>query len=481
MSQPQPKSIGKYGILGVLGKGAMGLVYRAEDPHLRRQVAIKVITGDEVTDEMKGRFQVEARAAAALDHPNIVVVYDLGEHEGVPYIAMELLKGEDLRAHVRRRPDLSLNDTLRLMVQVCDGLAYAHDRKIVHRDIKPANIHVCPDGRVKIVDFGVAKMESTSLTKTGMVIGTPDYMSPEQIQGRAVDARSDIFAAGVVLYELLARSKPFSAESITSVIYNIVYKTPQTFTEMNVSVPPAIERIVARAMSKDLDARYQDIREMATDIRRFLGEAPEESVGSEDATAVLSSGDFPSRGPLTATVARTDQIGGGPDTRAGGGAAGTATVAGGPAGAVVGPATTVGQTVSLGQAPTVRRPWALIGIGAAVLVGAVIAAVLLMGGDPAPAPLGAAVSVQVIVSPWAQVDSLERTGEGGGPVDLGSPKPVTPVRLDLPPGHYKMSVSNPVLGVADPVEFDVTGNTVVKHVLAGFDPEEAVASFGAAP
>ncbi len=459
-----PQKIGKYTVSGVLGKGAMGLVYRAQDPLLGRDVAIKVITGDEVDDDMKERFRIEARAAAALDHPNIVVVYDLGEESGTPYIAMELLKGEDLRQLMRARPDLPVTECCEIIAQVCDGLAYAHQRRIIHRDIKPANVHICPDGRVKIVDFGVAKMESTSLTATGMVIGTPDYMSPEQIQGKAVDTRSDIFAVGVLFYELLARDKPFAAESITSVIYNIVFKQPRTFAEMQREVPAEIERIIRKAMAKEVSDRYQKIGDMAADIRRHLANrSPSASEPAahapEEATRVLSAAEA---AESAHAVSRTLQVAEGPGQRRA--------------------AAEEGRTLAMGSrdrsAPRRGRVIAL-GVAAAVMLvaaGLIAARFMSRAEEPAAAPVAAAalVPVEILVVPWARVVRL--VPDGGGPPIVPA-QGLTPLRLDVAPGAYRVEIEHPSLEGPTSFPVVVSGNGPVRatHVLAGFDPEAAFA------
>jgi serine/threonine-protein kinase len=476
-----PQQIGKYKIVRVLGKGAMGVVYLGEDPLLKRQVAVKVIMGDEVDDEMRERFRVEARAAAALAHPNIVVVYDLGEQDGVPYIAMELLHGEDLRHLMRRRPDLPPREAVELILQVCEGLAFAHQHKIVHRDIKPANIHVCPDGRVKIVDFGVAKMESTSLTKTGMVIGTPDYMSPEQIQGKTVDTRSDIFSTGVVFYELLARQKPFSADSITSIIYNIVFKPPVRFAELQLDVPPEVERIVHMAMSKDLRDRYQTMGDMAADLRRYLAggtttrSATEVPASPGEATRVLTSEELQASRPGAAPSTGTLQVGESPSQRrqaedaAATGLAGATQLAGAPRSAT----------------PTTRSRGALIGVGiaaAVILVTLVAWLATRAGKEPAgasaaPGTSTSLVPVEIVVSPWAKIDRLVKVG--GAVIEMGERN--TPMRLTLAPGLYRAELVNPELALSDQVEFQVRGPAPerVVHVLAGFDPAVAAARLAA--
>src|SRR6266851_609438 len=189
------KRIGKYAITGRIGRGGMGMVYRGYDEVLEREVAVKTLTLEgSLDDESRRRFAIEAKAAARLQHPNIITVYELGEDRGLPFIAMELLPGTDLEP-------LMLQEKLDLVIQVCRGLAYAHDHKVVHRDIKPSNVRVLEDGTVKIMDFGIAKLGGSGVTKAGMMVGTVHYMSPEQIRGQTLDGRSDLFSVGVILYE----------------------------------------------------------------------------------------------------------------------------------------------------------------------------------------------------------------------------------------------------------------------------------------
>ena len=210
-----PEKIGKYRFVERIGRGGMGTVFKAHDPVLDRLVALKVISSDvEITDELRARFFREAQACARLSHPNIVTVYDMGDDDGHLFIVMEFLEGEELQARLiaQRRP-LALEDKLSLMVQVCDGLHYAHQNGIVHRDIKPGNIFVLRDGQVKILDFGIARIANADagLTRTGLIMGTLRYMSPEQARGRA-DHRSDIFSVGAVFYELLGSRPPFTGD-----------------------------------------------------------------------------------------------------------------------------------------------------------------------------------------------------------------------------------------------------------------------------
>ena len=207
-SRARPR-IGRYLITGRIGRGGMGMVYRGLDEALEREVAVKTLNAEGSLDaDSRRRFEVEAKAAARLQHPNIVTVFELGEDRGLPFIAMEMLPGADLEALLRSGEEIPLAEKLDVVAQVCRGLAYAHERGIVHRDIKPSNVRLLEDGTAKIMDFGIAKLGGTHLTKTGMMVGTVHYMSPEQVRGKPLDGRSDVFSAGVILYELARRRAP---------------------------------------------------------------------------------------------------------------------------------------------------------------------------------------------------------------------------------------------------------------------------------
>ncbi|HEY6552525.1 MAG TPA: serine/threonine-protein kinase, partial [Vicinamibacteria bacterium] len=224
-----PERLGKYEILARLGQGAMGVVYHAHDPLLDRDVALKVMLAQVAQDpEQRLRFEREARAVARMMHPNVVTVFDLGYHtDGAPYIAMELLRGRDLLQILRQGPALSLDRKLTIMLQVLEGLGHAHAAGIVHRDIKPANIFLPDEGTAKIMDFGVARFTMSSLTSTGVVVGTADYMSPEQVNGVRVDGRSDLFSAGAMLGELLTGHRPFHGESLVTILFKITHEEPR--------------------------------------------------------------------------------------------------------------------------------------------------------------------------------------------------------------------------------------------------------------
>ncbi len=266
---------GRYEILSELGRGAMGVVYRAMDPVIGRTVAVKTIRLSEegtglTRPELLTRFQTEARAAGLLTHPNIVVVYDAGEENGLYFITMELVEGHSLQALLDGGHAFPVPRVLRIVEQTCSALQFAHERNIVHRDIKPANLMLTADDTVKVTDFGTAKiLQFGTVQQTAHVMGTPSYMSPEQVKGRPVDGRSDIFSLGVMLYEMLTGEKPFPGQSITTVIYKIVNEDPVPPRQINPSIHPGLNDIVLRALAKEPEVRYQSCREMLEDLRNY--------------------------------------------------------------------------------------------------------------------------------------------------------------------------------------------------------------------
>jgi hypothetical protein len=265
--------IGRYAVTGRLGRGGMGIVYRGYDEALERAVAIKILTVEGTLDEeSRRRFDIEAKAAARLQHPNILTVYELGQDRGVPFIAMELLSGADLEALVRSGVPLLLPEKLDVLVQVCRGLAFAHEHGIVHRDMKPSNVRILDDGTAKIMDFGIAKLLGTSLTRSGMMVGTVHYMSPEQIRAQPLDGRSDVFSVGVMLYELLAGRRPFVGEDPTQVLYKIVAEpAPEIDADLG-DHGRSLRDIVARAMAKDANARLPGASRLADELTAVLSE-----------------------------------------------------------------------------------------------------------------------------------------------------------------------------------------------------------------
>jgi serine/threonine protein kinase len=290
LSETPQKTFGKYEAISHLGSGAMGVVWRAQDPVLGRTVAIKTISAALGSDnENKERFLREARAAAQLNHPNIITVFDFGQADNELYMAMELLEGKDLKELITAA-SLTFDQKLNIMEQVADGLAYAHGRDVVHRDLKPGNIHVQPNGQVKILDFGLARLGSSDLTKTGVVMGTPNYMSPEQVMGERADARSDVFSAGAVFYELLTNRKPFDAESVHATLYQVVHRDPPPPRQWDPRLPEPLVTIIEIAMAKQVAGRYKDARALHDAIRAFrYGEEPEVVEEYEEPPSPLAS------------------------------------------------------------------------------------------------------------------------------------------------------------------------------------------------
>ncbi len=287
--------IGRYVITGRIGRGGMGMVYRGLDEALEREVAVKTLTAEGTLDaESRRRFEVEARAAARLQHPNIVTVYELGEDRGLPFIAMEMLPGVDLEALLRSGEEIPLAEKLDVVAQVCRGLAYAHEHGIVHRDIKPSNVRLLEDGTAKIMDFGIAKLGGTHLTKTGMMVGTVHYMSPEQVRGKPLDGRSDVFSAGVILYELLAGERPFRGEGATQVLYKIVHDPPPPLGTYVADYPPDLERIIMTALAKDREQRYRTMEELGFELQSLLSSLNTSLIASyiEEARRLILLHDF---------------------------------------------------------------------------------------------------------------------------------------------------------------------------------------------
>ena len=269
------KLIGRYKIVGELGRGAMGLVYKAEDPALGRTVALKTIalSDDEPErDEYRKRFLMEGKAAGRLTHPHIVTVYDFGEERDIAYLAMELLKGTELRTRMQEGP-IPIIEAIDIAAQVAEGLGFAHEHGVVHRDVKPGNIMLVARGQAKIMDFGIARTRASDhKTSTGVVLGTPKYMSPEQVAGSPVDHRSDIFSLGIVLYEVLTRAAPFGGEDTTQIMHKIANSEAVAPSRLNPEVPSLLDFVLARALKKDPGVRYQDAYEMAADLRSCLAE-----------------------------------------------------------------------------------------------------------------------------------------------------------------------------------------------------------------
>ena len=289
-------TFGRYQILDKIGEGAMGVVYRARDNAIGRVVALKMLSAElGAEEELNQRFQREAEAIGRLSHPNIVTVYDLGQTDGQLYMAMELLEGEDVRSLIEKRVDIPLVDRVRLLVQICEGVGYAHSRGVVHRDIKPANILVTNAGHVKILDFGLARVSTrATITKKGVILGTPDYMAPEQAMGKPVDQRSDVFSAGAVFYEFLTLEKPFKGKTLHAVLYQIIQDDPDPVLTLNPEVPTRLAAVVHRMLIKDeerrcasMDDAGRELRTIHDALRRSRGRSafPAEAAPGEDSRA----------------------------------------------------------------------------------------------------------------------------------------------------------------------------------------------------
>jgi serine/threonine-protein kinase len=265
---------GRYDLREELGRGAMGVVYKGFDPTIGRNVAVKTLrlteAGTGLTrEELIGRFQTEARAAGLLTHPNIVVIYDAGEEDGLFYITMEFVEGRSLQSLIDAQQTFPVSRVLKLMEQVCSALDFAHQHSVVHRDIKPANLMLTADDIIKITDFGTAKILQFGTAQTAHVMGTPSYMSPEQVKGKPVDGRSDIFSLGVILYELTTGEKPFPGQNITTVIYKIINEEPIPPRSLDSAIHPGLSAVITRALAKDPAARYQSCSELLAALKNY--------------------------------------------------------------------------------------------------------------------------------------------------------------------------------------------------------------------
>ncbi len=287
---------GRYDLREELGRGTMGVVYHGFDPVIGRNVAVKTLHLSEAgtglsREELIGRFQTEARAAGLLAHPNIVVVFDAGEEDGVFYITMEFVEGRSLQSLIDSRQPFPVSRVLKVMEQVCSALDFAHQHNVVHRDIKPANLMLTADDVVKITDFGTAKILQFGTAQTAHVMGTPSYMSPEQVKGKPVDGRSDIFSLGVILYELMTGEKPFPGQNITTVIYKIINEEPVPPRSLDSSIHPGLSAVISRALAKDPAARFQSCHELLSALKSY------HELAGPDATARMAP-----TGPKLASV-----------------------------------------------------------------------------------------------------------------------------------------------------------------------------------
>ncbi len=275
----QRQRLGRYTVIRELGRGSMSVVYLGKDPTIQRFVALKTVRFDDAGDpselvEIKRRFFREVQSAGLLSHPNIVTIFDAGDEEDLGYIAMEVLEGITLKDWCRKENLQPIKQVLALVVKVAEALDHAHSHGVVHRDIKPANIMFTKDGIVKITDFSIARLTTSTKTKTDAILGTPSYMSPEQIAGEKVDGRSDLFSLGVVMFELLTGERPFQGESIASLTYQIAHKPHRPPAQIRTDLPPCCVAIIDRALSKKLDQRYQRGLEFSVDLTVCLQALP---------------------------------------------------------------------------------------------------------------------------------------------------------------------------------------------------------------
>ena len=312
MASTPAEKFGRYQVVKELGRGAMGIVYLAQDEVLARTVALKMIalTGSGAErDQHEARFRQEARAAGGLTHPSIITIYDVGREGDVAFIAMELVDGRELRELIREGT-MPPTVAIEMAARVADALAFAHERGIVHRDIKPGNIMVLADGRIKIMDFGIARLqEPTVKTQTGVLLGSPQYMSPEQISGQSLDGRADVFSLGVVLYEMLTGIKPFDAADLTQVLFWVVNMPAKPPSERRPGLPPVVDYIIARALKKKPEERYPTAAEFAAELRQCIPEVEAAEAAMRERAALEGSTILPTV-PLVMSDAATIPMGG---------------------------------------------------------------------------------------------------------------------------------------------------------------------------
>jgi serine/threonine protein kinase len=301
-------TLGRYKIISEIGQGAMGVVYKAVDPIIDRTVAIKTINlnlSRQELEEYEARFQQEIKAAGRLNHPNIVTIYDVGKTDQVAYMAMEFLEGNELKDMIASGNLPNAEQVVDIIAQVADGLWFAHQQDIVHRDVKPSNIMVMRGGIAKITDFGIARLPNSAVkTMTGLILGSPRYMSPEQVIGKTIDARSDIFSLGVVLYEALTGVAPFDGDNVNAIMYATVNTTPPPPSTHNRALPPMLDLIAAKAMAKLLEDRYQSVKELCEDLR----EVRRQMDASRPATALKATSAPPQPRPSSPPIVSPERM-----------------------------------------------------------------------------------------------------------------------------------------------------------------------------
>jgi serine/threonine-protein kinase len=405
--------IGKYRIERELGRGAMGVVYKAFDPVVERAVAIKTIHLDvENAADLVARLRREAKSVGQLEHTNIVTLYDAGESNGLFYLAMQFIQGETLQDRITRQKWFTLKEVLEVFEQICAGLDYAHHRGVIHRDIKPANIMITHDGVVKLTDFGIAKVAGTGTTSTGLVVGTPSYMSPEQALGKPIDGRSDIFSLGSMLYEMMTGEKAFPGQNATTVMYKIVHEPPTPLAVLQPGLDPAVEAIVLKALAKSPEQRFQTCGELAYSLQLYISRA----IHAMPKTTVASAPPPPS--PPTASGAVTTFPGSAP-----GPSVSTAATLGPNfnASGMVSPPVASGQAPAVTAPVTGTQPVARAGLPLAWVGGGIIGTLLLVVvillivqmRQPSQAPGSASQAPVQTAQPAAQpgADTTQPVGE----------------------------------------------------------------------
>jgi tRNA A-37 threonylcarbamoyl transferase component Bud32 len=506
-----PAWIGKYEVLEKIGEGGFAVVYKARDPFIKRLVAIKICVSEDV--ELRNRFFREAEIAGNLHHKNIVTVFDFGTDESRPYLVQEYLSGEDLKVKIQRRQPISEILRLDYLLQVAQGLAYAHSKGVLHRDVKPGNVRVLEDDCVKIMDFGIAKLAKTetALTRRGSILGTAGYLPPEQVLGREADVRADVFSYGALAYELLTYQPPFPGRTVSEILQQVLQSEPKPVTEHWRKCPSDLATLLVRCLEKDPARRYADFDELLGELQPILermehralrGRYGAEPVSLDDTLPIPLDLSPPAMGlappgsgePLTPTpgalvppapaaapkAAQTPRAAKAP--RAPGRAGRAVAVGAAWLAAAGGAAATTGRGL--------RRAWGAAGKRRriALLAAAGVVALALAGlawyalrparapapslaaaspAPPAPVPAGAATGRLVVdARPWAEV--LAVVDAAGNSLPL-PPDPYTPLVLDLPPGHYRVSLIHP----------STLAPTTCEAEVAAAAPASCSADFGA--
>ena len=424
----QITQVGCYKVLEKVGKGGMGVLYRGFDPVLDREVAIKLMLADfsDDAEQMRPRFYREARAAAKLNHRNIVTIFEFAEESNTPYIVMEFLRGTPLGSRMGSQPPLSLDDKLNIVAQLCEGLSYAHEQGVVHRDVKPDNVFILEDGSVKLLDFGIAKLTSSNLTRQGDVLGSASYMSPEQVGGSdALDGRADVFSTGVMLYELLCGHKPFEADAPTAVILKILRDDPTPLETYVTGLPPQLVAAVLKALAKRPEDRWESADALGRELQSIRRAVPAAvSTAELDSTRMVSTQTMKALHEDFQKLRETGK-GGSAASKVGQAAAG-APGAGAPgAGAPVGTAApTLAPTPMPAPAPaTSKMVPALVGAVVVLALAVVAVALVVVLRSRQPSPI--AVEDAAALAETGQVVAPAQTDSAALARPLCRPRPLT--------------------------------------------------------